>query len=645
MTAITGYELDKAYGDRQILAAVSLTIEDGERVGLVGVNGSGKTSLARILAGTEDADGGDVRTRRGFRLGYLAQEPVMEPTASALEVVLSGLGSWYQAATRHDAISDQIGSVQDPTLLEALLEEQAAVAAIVEQSGGWDLRYHAAATLGHLGISNASRVVGQMSGGERRRIALAQILVAEPELVILDEPTNHLDIGTIEWLERFLVNRYKGALLLITHDRYLLDRVVSRTLEVEHGALYSYAGGWSKYLEARAERAAQEARVEANRQNFLRRELEWLRRQPKARTGKQKARIGRAEAALSVEVRSAENNAALKVEATRSGKRIVEARGLAVDVAGRRLVRDLDLTLMKGQRLGIIGPNGCGKTSLLNVLLGHVPPASGTLEHGTNTTVAYLNQARDDLDGDASVYDNVAGDSPVVIVGGEPVEVRNYLYRFMFDNERQKQSVKTLSGGERARVALARVLREKANVVILDEPTNDLDVMTLSALEASLLEFGGTSVVVTHDRWFLDRIATHILSFEGDGRVVCVTGNYASYLEWRALDRKAQAAATADNEPSLVTGPPAATLKENDSPPQLKKLTYAESIELAGLMAKIEEGEAAVASLEAEISTPAFLQLDYREQNKHTKRLEEARQAAEQLVERWTELEERSEVG
>ena len=631
VAVVSGHGLEKSFGDRTILAGVNLTVESGERVGMVGANGSGKTTLARILAGVSEADGGEVRRARDSRIAYLAQEPHMDGELSALEVVLGGLGEYALALERHAEIADALESASNAQR-DKLLREQAAVGERVELLGGWDLSHRAARVLDHLGIRDAQLPVGPMSGGERRRIALARILVSEPDLAILDEPTNHLDITTIEWLERFLIDKYQGAVLLITHDRYLLDRVVSRTLEVDRGAVHSYDGGWQEYLEARATRAAHQAKVEANRQNFLRRELEWLRRQPKARTTKSKSRVDRAEAALNAGPQREGPGAAIRVESVRSGKTILEARELGVDIGGHRLVRDFEVTLRAGQRVGIIGPNGAGKTTLLRVLLGELEPACGTVRRGSNTRVAYLDQARAGLDGDASVYDNVAQGASHVTVDDRTIEVRAYLYKFLFDNTKQKQPVGTLSGGERARVALARVLREKANLVVLDEPTNDLDATTLSALEESLLEFGGTSIVVTHDRWFLDRVATDLIAFEGDGELVMHAGSYSEYREWKRASERA-----ADRKPNK---PPVPESPSPNPPQQTKKgLTYGEEIELGGLMEAIETAEAHAAELEAETTHPDFSLRPYPEQAAKLESLTAARAEADKLVERWSELE------
>jgi ATP-binding cassette subfamily F protein uup len=630
-------DLCKAYGDRAILAGASLALEAGERIGLVGRNGTGKSSLARILAGIEPPDSGEVTATRGLRLGYLDQEPELDGAATAIEVALSGLAEWSEAMARHEGISRELSAGRPDTA--ALIEAQAEVAATIERLGGWDLRHEAKAVLGHLGIAALEQPVATMSGGERRRVAMARLLVSRPDLAIVDEPTNHLDIPTIEWLERYLIDRFAGALVLITHDRHLLDSVVDRTVELDAGVLYSVDGGWEAYLIGKAERIAQGERREANRQNFLRRELEWLRRRPKARTGKQKARIGRAHEALAGGPPRGKGTAAIAVGATRSGKTILEARDLAVDIAGRRLVSDLTLSLTRGERVGIVGQSGTGKTTLLRVLLGDVAPAAGTVVRGESTRIAYLDQSRDRLADGETVLENVAAGRSQIALGDNVMDVRSYLERFLFEGDAQRQRVGDLSGGERARVALARVLSESANLVVLDEPTNDLDVETLGALEAALLDFAGTSLVVTHDRWFLDRVATSIMALEGDGEVVRIAGTYADYAAFAAR-RAAELAA--GQRAAAETAAAAAKPRLKERQPGIKKLTYAERLELESLTETIAETEDRISELERNLRPDRFTELSRGEQETFFQDLAATKGALETLLARWYDLEERN---
>ena len=631
MAVLAAHGLGKSFGPQTILEDASVVVRPRERVGLVGPNGAGKTTLARILAGEDEADRGTVTRARGADVVYLPQEPRLDPDATARTVVLAGLKSWSAAQRRHEELTQAIEAGQ--TELEQLAEAQADAAAEVERLGGWDLLHRADALIGRLGVRDPDQPLGTVSGGEQRRVALARILVGRPALAILDEPTNHLDAETIEWLEQFLIDEYPGALLLITHDRYVLDRVVQRTLELERGRVHSYDGGWEEYLVAKAERQEHEARTEANRRNLLRTELEWVRRQPKARTGKQKARLQRVDAARSAAVAPRERRVSLAMEATRSGSTILELSNLDVQVGGQRLVRSLTLQLTQGERIGIIGRNAIGKTTLLRCLCGQLEPAGGRIVRGKNTRIAYFEQTRFGLDDSASVRQNVAGDHEVVHWNGRQLSVFSYLENFLFFGDKQRQTVGSLSGGERARVALAKLLLGRANVLLLDEPTNDLDVVTLSALEEMLRQFGGTSLVVTHDRYFLDRVATGLLVFEGEGRVVHHPGNYSTYMRLRAevpaINARARHSATSPR--AKRPGRPR------------RGLTYAEQRELEGILDEITSAEARVAELEAELADPELYAARGATVPGLLAAADAARAELHRLTERWEELETRRE--
>lgn len=637
MPVLDAVALSKSYGASVLLDDVSLTLRRGERVGLVGSNGSGKSTLSRILAGLEDPDRGEIARRRGSRVEYLAQEPVLPEGLSILEVTLSGLKEWSAAKATYDEVSAQLAAGVGS--LEELLERQERAAAEVERLGGWERSNEAGAVLSRLGVFDTERPVGQLSGGERRRVALARLLVSRPDLAILDEPTNHLDAETIEWLEGYLVEQLPGALLLITHDRYLLDRVVTRTLEIEGGKVYSYDGGWEDYLVARAERQALAERTEANRQNFLRRELEWLRRQPKARTGKQKARIERAEEAQAAAPTGGAREALdLRVAGKRLGATILEAHDLAVELGGRRLVEGLTLHLTRGERIGIIGRNGAGKTTLVQCLLGQRPPTAGSVVHGKNTSFAYFDQARSGLDPEQSVLETVTGGRMQLSVGGQTVSSYAYLERFWLGGEKLRQPVGSLSGGERARVVLAKLLLEPANVLVLDEPTNDLDVTTLAALEEMLIALEGSALIVSHDRYFLDRVATSLLVVHGDGRVTHFPGTYSSYAERRREEERAELKRKAEEaraEEKRRREPSAQNVRRG--------LTYAERLELDGLLDRVEAANARVSELESALADPTLYVERYAEAAELEQRLREARDEAERLELRWLELEEKRE--
>ena len=627
-------DLRKSFGTLNIVDGVNVSIDQGERVGLVGINGSGKTTLARILAGMDVPDTGSVSHPREAQVAYLPQAVDLPAGETARDVVMSGLHEWSEAKLRHERLSEAIAEGRGN--LERLVEEQASAAGDVERLGGWDRMHQVDSILGHIGVRHLDAKVEQLSGGDRRRVALGRILVAKPDLAVLDEPSNHLDVDTVAWLERYLVDVYRGALLMITHDRYLLDRVVTRTLEIEHGQVHSYAGGYEAYLEAKAERLALVARTEANRQNYLRRELEWLRRQPKARGGKQKARIQRIESAVATNRPAAERTAKLAIDSMRSGKTILELHDLGLEIGGRRLASNIKLLLNPGDRIGVVGPNGIGKTTLLRCILGDIEPADGKVVLGKNSHIAYFDQHRSDLDPDDSVFDAVAGPRSHVSLAGRTVDAHAYLERFLFTGAQLRQPVRGLSGGERARVALAKLLSRGANLLVLDEPTNDLDVATLGALEELLLDFDGCALVVTHDRWFLNRVATSILAFEGDGRVVLYAGNYDAYRAQR--ERAEEERARERSTPSKQAAPPPPTRKS-------RGLTYAERLELEGLMDRVEEAEAEVTRLQEELSRPDLYASRGHEVPALNAQLADARTQADVLTARWEELELKKDEG
>jgi len=627
VSILDAQSVSRSYGARTVLDGISLTLVAGDRVGLVGANGTGKSTFGRILAGVEEADAGAVVLRRGVRVGYLPQEPEFDSEPTALEAALSGLEAWTKAKRAHDQASDELSKGED---VERWLSVQAEAAVQIERNGGWELAHQAEAMLGRVGIKDPEQRVSTMSGGERRRVDLARVLVSKPDLGILDEPTNHLDVETIEWLEGHLRDEQPGALLLITHDRFFLDRVVKRTAELSDGALWLYDGGYEAYLVAKAERASHAARAERNRQNIMRRELDWLRRSAPARTSKQKARIGRANDIIGQQGPKAVREVSLHIETKRSGRTVIDFEALQVEVAGRTLVKDLTLSLIPGERIGIVGPNGCGKTSLLRTLLGEIPPGGGEIRIGKNSRITYLGQKREGLDEAKTVTENVVGGLTKVTIGKHVMDARAYLERFLFFGEAQKQPVSSLSGGEKARVLLAKLLREPTNVLVLDEPTNDLDVMTLAALEEMLVELDGTALVVTHDRWFLDRVATSILAFEGDGRVIKYPGGYTSY---RSLRRP----------PAEATAKPASAAKGRVEPaqpaPKKKGLTYGERLELERMMPRIDAAETNVAALEEKLADPGLYEGGGEKATALIAEHATAKQGLEDLLARWEELE------
>ncbi|MBN1610197.1 MAG: ABC-F family ATP-binding cassette domain-containing protein [Polyangiaceae bacterium] len=630
MPVVAAHELAKAYGTREVLRSASLTVRSGERVGVVGSNGSGKSTFARLLAGLDTPDRGTVTRRRGASVLYLEQVPRFDPADTAAGVVSSGLVECSRAVARHREASAALAAHSGDA--ELLLEAQARAAEDVERLGGWDQGHKVAAMLGELGIDRPDATIETLSGGEQRRVALARILLARPELAILDEPTNHLDAETVQWLEQYLMDEFAGAVLLITHDRYLLDRVAHRTVEIADGELYVYDGGYELYLEQKAQRLALAERTEQNRQNYLRRELEWLRRQPKARTGKQKARIDRAEAVLAMKAPKVEQTPSFGVDVATSGQVLLELRGLCGGVEGLRLFEGVDLFVRKGERIGIVGRNGTGKTTLLRTVVGELEPWAGGVYLGRRTRIGYFDQQRSGLDDQKSVFDNAIGDLGRIDLAGEPVEPRAYLGRFGFDGHKQRQPLGSMSGGERARVLLARLLSQSTNLIVMDEPTNDLDVATLGALESLLVDFGVAALVVTHDRWFLDRVATSILAFEGEGRVVQYPGNYETCRRLRAEAARHEKRAEPATKPRARS--PGATPSQ-----KRKSLGYDAERELQGLPDAIDQAEACVTELNERLADPRTYTDGTTDVAQLAADLEAAKLEVSELLERWEQLE------
>ena len=631
MPVLSARGVSKAYGPQTLFSGVSLTIVRGEHVGLLGVNGTGKSTLLRVLAGTEPADEGTIDRRRDATILYLEQEPVLDLAKTPRQIVEEGIAEWKAATARHDEISREM-DFEGAT--DALLAEQSKLGERIERLGGWSRAHVAEDMLSKLGVRDIDRAVGTMSGGEQRRAALARVLVARPTLAILDEPTNHLDTGVIDWLEEYLAEEWDGAILMVTHDRYVLDAVCDRIVELDRGELIPYQGGYSDYLDQKAERLAHEERAEANRLNILRREKAWLMRGAKARSTKQKARIQRAHKLMAdeptleparVELEGLEGGSA------EMGKSVLDLDGVEITVGDRVLVRDLDLHLVSRDRIGVIGANGAGKTSLLRIVTGELVPSRGKVSVAKRTRIAFFDQARAQLRDDWSILDNVCEregaertGAGVVIIGKETIEMRSYLEQFLFDGSKQRQKVGSLSGGERARVALAKILKGGANLLLLDEPTNDLDVATLSALEELLESWPGCVLAVSHDRYFLDRVATSILVFEPDGRVVRYAGNYSTYVSLRP--------------------PPAAPTRSSVRTPAKvaepkKKLSYGERIELDSIMDRIGDAEARVADIEKALSDPTLYASNAEKANVLARDLDIAKADLSMLIARWESLE------
>jgi len=643
---LSAHDVEKSYGAHRVLAGVSGTIASGERIGLVGNNGSGKSTLARVMGKLEPPDIGTVMQQRGIRIGYLPQVPELDESLTVIEAALQGLAAWQAARREYDAISRSLGGEEGAALASedqhgVLLERQSVLNSEIERMGGWDQEHRASSILQRLNMPNENARIATASGGERRRVALAALLVAEPDVLILDEPTNHLDTDSIDWLETYLEDTYKGALLVITHDRYFLDRVVNRTWEMDNGVMQGYDGGWEAYLTAKAERQALEARTEQNRQNFLRTELEWLRRQPKARGTKQKARISRAEDALAEGPRSTQS---LHFEATsqRQGSAVLELEAVNLAYGERTLIEKLDLIVRPGQRIGIIGPNGCGKTTLLKLITEQLQPTSGTVRLGKNTRIGYFAQTRTELDDSMTVAENVAGLRQTVNVGGRDITIYSYLERFMFRGEEIRKKVSVLSGGERARVALAKLLISPSNLLLLDEPTNDLDITTMGALEQMLCDFTGSVLVVTHDRYFLDRVSTSLLVFEGQGRVGHYVGDYGTYSRLRR--ERARLGLDVGGAAASPAAPAAAGEAARAGREKAPKLTYKEERELKEIEGVIEAAEGDVRRLMQDLSDPELYRTDAARAQKLGAELAKAQAKVQSHMDRWQALESKREA-
>jgi ATP-binding cassette ChvD family protein len=513
---------------RQILKDIYLSFFYGAKIGVLGANGSGKSTLLRIIAGVDKDYLGEMTFSKGYSVGLLEQEPRLDPGKTVREVVEEGKKEAISLLREYDAVSEKLGADVSAAEMEKLLEQQGALQEKIEAASAWDIESQLELAMDALRCPSPETRVEVLSGGEKRRVALCRLLIQEPDILLLDEPTNHLDAESVQWLEQHL-QQYKGTVIAVTHDRYFLDNVAGWILELDRGQGIPFEGNYSSWLEQKQTRLAQEEKAESKRQRTLALELEWIRMAPKARQAKGKARITRYEELLSEEhQRVAEDLEIYIPPGPRLGKVVIEAENLSKSYTDRLLFENMSFRLPQGGIVGVIGPNGAGKTTLLRLIVGKEKPDSGTLRIGETVKLGYVDQDRA-LDGEKTVWEVISDGLDVILLGKREVPSRGYVARFNFSGSDQQKRVKDLSGGERNRVHLARMLKEGANLLLLDEPTNDLDVATLRALEEALDEFGGCSVVVSHDRWFLDRVATHILAFEGESQVVWFEGNYSDY--------------------------------------------------------------------------------------------------------------------
>jgi len=527
-------------GGKQILKDISLSFLPGAKIGVLGANGAGKSTLMRIMAGIDTEILGEARAAEGVKIGYLQQEPVLDEAKDVAENVYEGVAETKGLLDRFEQVSAKFA--EEDADFDALIAEQAELQEKIDNAGAWDLERTVEIAMDALRCPPGDADVSKISGGERRRVALCRLLLQKPDMLLLDEPTNHLDAESVAWLERFL-EEYPGTVVAVTHDRYFLDNVAGWILELDRGEGIPFKGNYSSWLEQKQKRLAQEERSESARQRALKHELEWVRQSPKARQAKSKARLQAYETLLADAAKKVPEPGQIAVPpGPRLGDLVIEADGLSKGFGDRALIDGLDFKIPANAIVGIIGPNGAGKTTLFRMIVGQDKPDGGTLRVGETVKLGYIDQSRDSLGADKTVWQEISGGHDVITLGKHETPSRAYVGAFNFKGSDQQKKVGQLSGGERNRVHLAKMLKEGANVLLLDEPTNDLDVDTLRALEDAILEFAGCALIISHDRWFLDRIATHMLAFEGDSQVVWFEGNYQDY----EADRHRRLGAEAD---------------------------------------------------------------------------------------------------
>ena len=532
----------KRHGQKEVLKDVSLSYFYGAKIGVLGLNGAGKSSLLRILAGVDQAFDGKTVLAPGYTIGYLEQEPLKDETRTVREVVEDGVSNLTAIAREFEEINAKFAEPMEADEMDALIARQAEVQELMDAKNVWDLDSRLEMAMDALRCPPGDMPVAQISGGERRRVALCRLLLESPDILLLDEPTNHLDAESVAWLERFL-STFPGTVIAVTHDRYFLDNVAGWILELDRGRGIPWKGNYSSWLEQKQKRLANEERTEADRQKTLQRELEWVRMSAKGRHAKGKARLNAYEAMLSHESEKRAPDLEIYIPpGQRLGKVVFELEGVSKGMGERELMENVNAIIPPGAIVGIIGPNGAGKTTLFKMLVGQEKPDTGTLKVGETVQFAYVDQGRESLTPGKTVYEIISDGAEVIKLGGREVNARAYCTRFNFHGADQQKKVDVLSGGERNRVHLACMLKSGANVLLLDEPTNDIDVNTMRALEDALDNFAGCVLVISHDRWFLDRVATHIMAFEGDSSVVFYEGNYTDYEE----DRKKRLGKDAD---------------------------------------------------------------------------------------------------
>lgn len=658
MSILSLRSVQKDFGIKEILREANFNLEANDKVGLIGTNGSGKSTLLKMMAGLEPIDGGEIQVNSNLRLVYLPQEPQVDPNNTVLEQVFAAAGERMALVRRYEELSHQMAHAQGDRL-DQLMNQLTRVSEEMEAAGAWELETNAKIILTKLGIEDFETKVGDLSGGYRRRIALAAALMADPDVLLMDEPTNHLDADSVEWLQDFL-RQFRGALLLVTHDRYFLDRVTNRIIEIDRGDFYSYDGNYSYYLEKKSQAEAAAASRQQKHQGILRRELEWLKRGPKARSTKQKARIYRIQDMQETEFKEAQGKVEMDAPARRIGKKVIELEHISKSYGDRKIVEDFTFKFGPRDRIGIIGGNGVGKSTLLDIITQRTEPDSGSLEIGSTIHIGYFDQHSEQLVAAANQEQRVIQYIKdvaefVTTADGNQITASQMLERFLFSGNQQYTPLHKLSGGERRRLFLLRVLMGAPNVLILDEPTNDLDVQTLSVLEDYLEDFSGCVITVSHDRYFLDRVVDRIFAFEGSGEIREYPGNYSIYLERKQAevqDAKAEAAKAevAKTEVAIASPTNQSTAQSNGSSAshtasatqhnqnRKRKLSYNEKRELAQLETQIPEWESEKETIEKTLygNPPS----GYTEIQELSERLATLSSTIDQATERWLELSE-----
>lgn len=625
-------QISKTYDLKAVLQDITLAVDKNERVGIIGSNGAGKSTLFKIISKQLEPDSGTVSLRGDIKLGLLAQEPSLNGDLTINQTLANSLKNIQDVISQYQNITERLANCQDEKQLKELHIEHDQIEQQLEQLGGWHYQHRIDTILGYLGLKADDRLIKNLSGGERKRVALACALIQNPDLLILDEPTNHLDADTISWLEQYLDN-YKGALLLITHDRYFLDNVVDRMIEISKGRAITYPGGYSDYLASRAERQETEAKTHNKLLNLLKREEEWLRRGVRARGTKSKYRVQNVYELREKARQEAEYQLQSRLSSgKRLGNTILETSKLTKKYQDQTLVESLDFIMVKGDRVALVGPNGCGKTTLLRTLVGLEPPTSGTITIGKNTEIAYFAQDRLDLDGEVTVWQYISEMSETIKVGSEFRNVRSYLNDFKFDNNKLLSKLHTLSGGEKNRLVLAKLLLDSSNLLVLDEPTNDLDIETLQWLEQSLIDFPGCVLFVSHDRFFLDKVATSVLVFEGNGKIAQYAGNYSLYKQLRT------------DIPEKKSNPKPSQPQPTEKKPATRQgLSFKEKQELQSIEQQLETLEKESSLLEQKLSDPIAYGLGNNHQQiaELAQQLEGVKENIDTLYLRWLELEEK----